>query len=456
MPAPTPGYFAIVALSLALTACSSSNNGAEVTGKGSIQGLHAMPEVGTVSFLIEETLLTTLDYKDASGISQYDDIEYTFRYEILLPGDDEATELTSTTLTVDSEQEYLFVLTGTLDAPELILWEQFGRDWDQELDDAEEDETTVTVAEISFGHLWNTSENFDIYVETPGTSPLATTPKATIEYSNRTSAVEIEAGEYQIVITPPGDPSTIVFASDPIDIPAATSNLLVLMDDGGTSTAAFTVRWIGSSLGAELYDRNLQSELTVVHAALGTDSIDALSGGTTPTVLATDLAYKGTSESSSVDTGELSLNVTPSGNPGVFLAEDAFNIAEGSFNRVYLIGIPGMTQVVLTREDRRRLATHARIQTFQAAARFAFVDIYLVATDIDISLINPTFTSLVYGTSTGLINFEPGDYNLVVTEPGTKNIIAGPITVSLAANDIRHVTILDSPSVTAAEIQFLD
>jgi hypothetical protein len=415
-----------------------------------------MPEVGTVSFLIEETLLSTLDYKDVSGISQYDDIEYTFRYEIVLPGDDDASELGSTTLTVNSEQEYLFVLTGTLDAPELILWEQFGRDWAQELENAEENETTVSVAEVSFGHLWNTSEIFDIYLETPGTSPLTTLPKATIEYSNRTSPVELEAGEYQIVITPPDDPSKIVFASDEINISAATSNLLIVMDDGGESTADFTVRWIGNSLGTELFDRNLQSEITVVHAALGTEPIDALSGGTTPAVLATDLAYKSTSESSSVDAGELTLNVTPSGNPGVFLAENAFDVAEGSFNRIYLIGIPGMTQAVLTREDRRRLATHARVQTFQAAARFAFVDMYLVGTDIDISLINPTFTSLTYGTSTGLINFEPGDYNLVVTEPGTKNIIAGPVAVTLDVNDIRYVTILDSPTMTAADIQFLD
>ncbi len=437
-------------------ACSSSNNDDTVTGKGSIQALHAVPDIGAVSFLIEETLLSALTFKDASGTSEYDDLEYTFRFDILLPDDTEATTITSSTLKVDAETEYTFVLAGSLDTPELIVWEQFGRDWSEELTTAADNDTTVTVMEVSFGNLSKDVGTVDVYLEAPGTSPEFATPRTTIGYADLKSAIELTAGTYQVVVTPAGDPTNMLFASDPISVSAATSNLLTIMDDGGETTAAFSVRWIGTSLGLDLYDINLLSELTVVHGAMGTGPVDVISGGDFANPLVADLDYASESAAVIVDPGTLNINVTPAGNQGVFLAERAFDINKGTFNRLYLVGLPGNVQAALFAEDRRQVSTHAKFQVFQGATRFSTVDVYIVGTDVDIALIGPNYYSLIYGTSTGLGAYAPGEYNLVVTEANTKNVIGGPYPLDLTAGENTGSMILDSASITATDALFFD
>jgi len=441
---------------LLVAACSSSSNNDTVTGKGSIRGIHAVPDINTVSFLIEETLLATLGYKDASGVSEYDDLEYTFRFEIWLPGDIDTTVLAAQTIKIDPELEYTFVLAGSLDSPELILWEQFGRDWAEELATAAENETAVTVMEVSFGNLSAIAGAVDIYLESPGTSPLAASPKATVSYAELQTAIELQAGDYQLVLTPVGDPSTILFATDPISVAAATSNLFAVMDDGGLTSADFAVRWIGGGVGYELFDINLNSEVSVVHTAQGSGPIDVVVGGDFANPLVAGLAFAEASSSTTVDAGTLNVNVTPAGNPGVFLAERALNVVKGSINRMYVVGLPGNLQAVLFPEDRRTLSTHARFQVFHGATRFSAIDLYIVNTDVDISLIGPNFSSFIFGTSTGLFTLVPGDYNFVVTEAGTKNVIGGPHYLEMEAGQNTGSVILDSPSITATDAIFID
>ena len=456
MTRPLPRQLIWLATLFLLAGCPDSNRTETVTGEGSIQALHAVPDLGSVSFLIEETLLSTLTYKQASGITEFDNLEYTFRFDVLLPGDTETTTLSTATITVDDETEYTFVLAGSLTDPELIIWEQFGRDWADEVATATDNDTTVTVMEVSFGNLAEVVGTVDVYLEAPGTSPEFATPKTTIGYSDFRTAIELPADEYQLVLTPPGDPGNILFASDPVTISAATSNLFSIMDDGGATTAPFTVRWIGASLGVDLFDINLFSELTVVHGALGTDAVDVISGGNFADPLVEGLDYSSTSTTAIIDPGTLNINVTPAGNQGVFLAERAFDVFKGTFNRLYLVGLPGDLQAALFAENRQAISTHAKFQVFQGATRFSEVDIYIVGTDIDISLIGPTYASLIYGTSTGLATFVPDEYNLIVTEAGTKSIIGGPYLLDLVAGENEGSMILDSPSITATEMLFFD
>jgi hypothetical protein len=81
------GWLMLISLGW-FSACSNSNDGT-VTGDGSVRGIHAIPELGTVSFLIEETSLGSLNYKEASGTAEYDDLNYDFSFDVWLPGDSE-------------------------------------------------------------------------------------------------------------------------------------------------------------------------------------------------------------------------------------------------------------------------------------------------------------------------------------------------------------------------------
>ncbi len=433
------------------TGCSDSNEDT-VTGEGSLRTLHAIPELGRVQFLIEETLLASVDFKQASGISEFDDLEYEFNFDTLLPGDSEATRIASLDLSVDAETEYTFVLAGSFEAPEIVLWQQFGRDWQQELDDAEDDDTEVTAIEVSFGHVSTRAQALDIFLEPPGMSPLAATPKATLAERDFQTAIELQEGEYQLVMTPAGDPSTILFASDPIEIFAATSNLFVVLDDGGETTAEFSVRWIGTGLGTELLDLNLAAELSVYHSAFGTDDVDVVASNGLASPLVQGLSFGNESERVGIDEDVLNITVTPSGNPGVFLTQRQFAIQKGSYNRVFLVGLPGDMQAVRLGYDRRQVATLARVQFFQSAARFTTLDAYIVDKDTDITLIAPTYSSLLYGSGVDFNPFEPGEYIIVITESGTKNVIGGPIAADLTAGNNYLVVVADSENISAVDV----
>jgi hypothetical protein len=446
----------LLATLLVAAACSDSNSDQTVTGKGSIRAIHAISDIGNVSFLIEETILAVLDYKEASGISEYDNLEYTFRFEIFLPGDTEPTVLATQTLNIDPEVEYTFVLTGSLANPEFVIWQQFGRNWAEELAITLENETEITVSEVSFANLSAIAGIVDVYLEAPGTSPLAANPIATIGNSDLQAAFEIPSGAYQLVLTPAGNATQIIYATDPMLVAAATSNLFTLMDDGGQSSADYTVRWVGGSGEFELFDLNLKPDISVVHAALGSGSIDVIVGGDFANPLVVDLDFTEQSGTSTIDAGTLNVNVTPTGNSGVFLEQQAYNIARGDITRMYMVGFPGDLQAVLMPNDRRGLATHARLRVFQGAKRYNTVDLYIVGTEIDISLISPSYSSFLFGTSTGLVARVPDEYNLFVTEAGTKNVTGGPYLLDLAAHQNTEVVVVDSSSITMTEAMIFD
>lgn len=447
--------FRFIAMFLAAfaAACSNSNDGS-VSGKGSVRGLHAIPELGTVSFLIEETVLSSLDYKEASGTSEYDDLNYDFNFDILLPGDAEQTRLATRNVTLDAETSYTFVLSGSFENPSVILWEQFGRDWEQALADADEAGTEVVVLEVSFAHIDAGLGAVDVYLEAPGTSPQSTTPRGTIEHGELLPVIEIVEGDYQLVVTPAGDPETIRFASEEIALSPATSNLFVVMDSAGMTTGDFSVRWVGA--GQELTDIFVEPELDVLHAAFGTGAVDVVVGDAFTAPFATGVAYSDLTASTTLDKNAAHLTVTPAGNPGVFLAQKEIDLAPDSYNRLLLTGLPGSMQTVLFSHDRRTFATHARVQLIQAAARFQTMDVYLVAHDVDITLTGATFPSTLFGSGTGYLAREPDAYNVVLTEPGTKNIIGGPFPVDLDEGRNYGIVIVDAPDITAADLLVFD
>ena len=437
------------------TGCSNSRDD-EVTGEGSIRALHAIPNIGTVNFLIEETILGSMAFQDATAISDYDDLEYEFSFEITLPDDDvdEPTVLVTRTLSVRSDQEYTFVLSGSLENPQLFLWEQFGRDWLEEIEDAEDNDTEVTVMEVAFGHISNVLGEVDIYLEAPGTSPLAATPKATLSYTEFNSAVELRADDYQLVVTPAGDPNTLLFASDPFAISAATSTLVTLIDDGGFTTADFSVRLIGS--GTELTDINTTAVVSATHLARGTDALDVYDSSDFSMPLFDNLEFEALSEEIEVEEGTLDLAITPADNLGVFLSQISLTAFNGTYTRLYFIGLPGDLQVISRRYDRSTLATHARLQMFQAASRFQTVDLYVVDTDVDIQLIGPSYSNILFGSGFSYNIFEADAYNIYVTEPDTKNVIAGPLRVDLEEGRNYSLHVLDSQNLSATELIFFE
>jgi len=74
----------------------------------------------------------------------------------------------------------------------------------------------------------------------------------------------------------------------------------------------------------------------------------------------------------------------------------------------------------------------------------------------DISLLSPTLASVSYTGASGFASFEPGDYDIVLTQPGGKTVIAGPLRAEFAANGIYDSIGTDSRQTDVAQLLFYE
>ena len=448
----------IIVLALFSSLCSGcsnpSSNIEEVAGAGSISALHAISDLGPVSFLIEETTLANIDYKELSGITEYDDLTYNFNFDIFLPEDTEFTRMVTSEVSVVADKAYTFVLTGSLANPQIIVWEQFGRDWQAVLDDAEISGTEVTVLDVAFGHLANNVGDLDIYISTPGTVPVSGNQMATVQFGVLQEAVEIETGVYQLIVTNAGDPSNYLFASEPFILASALSVSFVVMEPDDSGNTSFVVRVLGSGTGTELIDINATSTMRVVHAADNTGALDVIIGDQFAMPFLSGIEFGDRSAPNEIASGNLNLNITPAGNPGSFFAEEEISLLKGERYSLYLTGLPGQLVGFLLRDTARRVSTHALLRVYQGAARLNTLDFYLVPSGSDIALLSPSLPSLVYTGATGYQLVTPDIYDLVFTLPGSKTVVAGPLRQDLSALGIYDAVTTDTSQTDIADLLF--
>jgi hypothetical protein len=136
------GLISIIVIAIFANGCAETTRPL-ATGTGSIRGIAAIVDAPDSLFMIEERRVGPTPYKGVAGFNIYDDLSYNFNFDFFLPGDIDRTRLTTQFIDVVADMEYTVVLTGSIDNPTTILWEDAQREWD----DAE------TVFEPVFAHI---------------------------------------------------------------------------------------------------------------------------------------------------------------------------------------------------------------------------------------------------------------------------------------------------------------
>ena len=114
------------AAALLLAACTGESQLPEATGKGIVRAINAISTSPDIVFRIEERTIASLSYKVASSGARYDDLEYTFNFDADLGGEAGLTRIASFPLDVIKDTSYTFVVSGSLAAPDITLWELVG------------------------------------------------------------------------------------------------------------------------------------------------------------------------------------------------------------------------------------------------------------------------------------------------------------------------------------------
>jgi hypothetical protein len=431
---------------LLLSGCAETTR-PEATGKGNIRAIHAVPTAADVTFLIEERSLGSLTYKNATSVQQFDDLTYNFNFDTRLPGDSSPRRLATETVTIVPDTDYDFVLTGTIDAPSIILWETGERQW----------AGAETVFQVSAGHLAPAAGPVDVYFAATGTAPAAGAARGTLSFGDRLPAFEIENGEYRLIVTVQGDPAAILFTSTSRDYTERTSVLFTIQDADPSITSGLSVRRIEQGgVSVEVGDASFPPTRRFFNSAFGSGSIDIYLEDDFVTPIVANLAYGGLSGDVPVPAGTSTYTYTAAGNPGAILLEDEDTVVANTRGTNFVTGETGDLTIAVFIDDRRPVSGFGKVRVNQVAASFDSVDVYLLTAGIDIADAGPNLPRLASSFSSGYLHLEPGNYELTVTEIGEKTVLAGPVAVGLPSGGIVETAIIDTPDPNLLNVVVYD
>ena len=434
----------VAALAAAILGGCAETSLPEATGKGTINTINAMPASPSVVFLIEERVLGSVGYKTALGGQPFDDLTYNFNFEFTFSGDTAPTRVATEFLDVVADTEYTFVLTGSITAPVVTLWERPERDWSD----------TETVFEAGIAHLSPALGDVDVYFAPTGTAPLLGEERAKLSFGERMPEIDLENGEYEVIITARDDPAAILYQSHPVFYLARLSYTLAIFDADPSITGNISVRsFAGLGALSELPDANFMPTLRTVHAAFGTENIDIFADEDFTAAIFSDLGFGESTGDLAVDDGILLYTYTVVGDSGVIIDEETQFVSRGQRVSTFLVGLLGtdLSRIILA-DNRRSIETHAKLRLIQAAANFETLDLYFVDAGTDITDINPTLAGMPFGFFSNFAAQAAGSYDFILTLPGEKVLVATPLQLDLVDGDVVEVLMIDTVDPTLVEV----
>ncbi|MDJ0917313.1 MAG: DUF4397 domain-containing protein [Woeseiaceae bacterium] len=436
---------AIVSVLLFTAGCGSESSLPTPTGKGSIRAINAINTSPQFNFLIEERSLGTVGYKGSSTPRPFDDFEYNFNFEVVLAGDVIATRVASRVQKIDADQEYTFVLTGSIDAPTVTVWEKPEREFT-------EDET---VFELQIAHLAEGFPTVDVFVAPEGTAPVVGEEVATLAFGELMPVREFESGDYVVTVTEAGDPSVVVFQSGPVTFGARNSLLVgVFAPTGNDIDPLSIIGFISNGDGAPITDASSSPTLRLIHSSQDIGNVDIYDDEALTSLFAGDLAFKDISGDLEIAAGAADLRITPAGSTETILLEGTVGIGASTRNNLVVFGAGGTYDVSAYIPDRTSVQTVTKLSLFNGASNLESVDVYAVGAGTDIEEDSvPRIIDVRTGarSPSGFI-VTPGSYDLYATLNGERNAVAGPVTIDVARGDVIELILFDTVAPDVGEL----
>ncbi len=436
---------ALSVVAITLAGCAKDSDLPNPTGKGTIRAINAIPASPNVNFLIEERVVASVSYKTASASGNWDDLDYTFNFDVLLAGDTTPTRVASQFLDVIADTDYTFLVSGALDAPDITLWESEVREWTGD----------ETVFELRVANTSPSIGPIDVYMLDPGTLPVAGTEIGTLSFTEISPPQDVESLEKIFVFTPAGDDSTILYQSPPITPLAAASYILAVFDGDENDVAPYNVALINTqtNTSGNLVDANAGSAARFFHASINAGDADIYVDEPLTTPLVAGHTYGDVTGFLDLPmTGPLPVTYTAAGNIGALVYEFDPVIADGAFYNFYLSrDQEGTDTVAAIAFDRRSVSTRARVVIAHLAANHPVVDVYIVPSGESIDDVFPFVPSLRPQTPPFVLPLAAGDFDIYLTEQNEKNIFLGPVPLTTQLGDVLEALILDTvdPNIPA-------
>ena len=412
----TRTLFAIFAIAI-IAGCGGDSALPVATGKGSIRMINAIPTSPEIGFLIEERVLDGVAYKSNSTPQDWDDLTYTFNFEISRPRQLESGRIASQFLDVVRDIEYTFVVRGSVDAPVVDIWQIPEREFSG----------TDTVFEMRAGHAADALGTVDVYLGLASAAPDLGNLVATLAPGEVSAPADVEPDTFVITVTSAGDPADIIYRSGSTPILSNQSVLITVFEGDANDTAPVTVR-VFNQTGASsaVPDARFPPTARFVHATTQLGTSDLYDDEALQNRIVANLAFGDITGDIDMGVGEIPITATA--------LADEVNGAQ----------VP---------VDRRSIETVARLTFFHSASNHEFVDLYLVESGTSIEDVLPRQIALGYGLQSAALGFTAGSYDLYITTSGEKTVLDGPISLEATLGDVFEAVLLDRVDPALAEFK---
>ena len=317
---------------LLLAACSNDSDLPEATGKASIRSIDAISTAGEVTFLIEERLIGTMRYKEATSGVRYDDLVYTFNFETFYAGDNQLTRFASQSLDVVADMDYTFLLSGSAANPTITLFEDEERVFDE----------SDTVFAAKFVHAASSMGALDYYFADPMTAPAPGEQAATLSFGEISAAADLAEGDYVLTVTTAGDHTDVVYQSGTVPFLPRDTQFITLFDGDANDTAPLTARALPvGGLARSLPDHNYPALVEFINVAMDLGATDIYDDEPLTSLRIEDHDYLDVATEIEVASGESTFYYTPTGSTAAVLLQGALTASTGTRFRFYATGVAG-------------------------------------------------------------------------------------------------------------------
>lgn len=311
----------------------------------------------------------------------------------------------------------------------------------------------ATDTQIAVVHAGEHLQAMDVYVQPAGAGIAGATPRGTVSFLGQIAPKTFASGDYEITLTPAGNPSSVLFVSGPVNLAAGVTNVLTISDNGGQGTEAISIV-VAQDSPFVLFSANAVAGVRAINVADdGMPRDFAINHEYSPPILPA-LPFGTVSTYATIPVNaSLPITVTPAGNPGVLEVDATLSAPAGTLSSVMFAGPAGTLTSQIVTDDRRRIKSEAKLRFFHAANQFTTATELVIAAagTADQTTVAPSATLLAPAVSDYLYA-TPGEYDVYFRETGTNTVRAGPIHVNLADGGIYGMLTLNGPDTATLTV----
>lgn len=208
--------------------------------------------------------------------------------------------------------------------------------------------------------------------------------------------------------------------------------MIRLRKTGPTTVALITLSTIFFATGCG----SSSTKIRLLNAMDGQTSINLVVDNST---VATGVAFGAASSYSSTESGSHTIEIQAN---SATLFNQTLNV--GSGNNTVLATNSGPT--IFADNKTTPSSGNIQIRVINASTSLGTADVYVVASGVDISTVNPTFSALAYQSASSYSTVAAGSYQIEFAQAGSKNVLINSNAISFSAGQIRTVVALDNPS----------